>query len=110
MNPLPLTPDTPLAKQLAPRGKVFRFRKPACPHCAQPMLAQVTGWVQEPDGTWAADSIDIRCSSERCDAQVGPNDHQGTWQPVIDAILKGINARYYFKEPQMKTMNADGHR
>lgn len=97
MNPLPLTPDTPLKKQLAKHDKLFRFRKPACPHCGREMLAQVTGCVQQADGTWAADSVDITCSDRRCADTVGPNDHQGTWQPVIDAILHGINARYYFE-------------
>lgn len=96
MHPLPHMPITPLPKQLAPSGKVFRFRKPPCPHCGRVMLAQVTGTVQEPDGTWAADSVDITCSDRKCADTVGPNDHQGTWQPVIDAIVKGINARYYF--------------
>lgn len=110
MNPLPPTPNTVLPKQLARPGKVFRFRKPTCPHCARPMLAQVTGTVQEPDGTWAADSLDIECSDRKCAETLGPRDTQSTWQPVIDAIKKGINARYYFEGPQMKTMNADGRR
>jgi len=64
------------------------------------MKAAVTGCT-EANGLWLADSVDIACSNRRCDEQEpGPMDHQGTWQPVIDAILADINSKWHFGRVQ----------
>jgi hypothetical protein len=49
--------------RLCSSSRVFRFNLP-CPYCGGKVLFRATAWVQEDDGTWAADSGDLECDSE----------------------------------------------
>jgi hypothetical protein len=91
--------------QLVDEGKEFRFKK-LCPYCKADLTYEAEGWVQDDNGQWMADSLDVKCHSEP-DMEDGeaweewlrvhsemPYVHQ---LPVDTQVLNWINERYRFK-------------
>lgn len=78
-----------------------------CPYCGTKLTANFTGWTQNDDGSWSADSMDLVC-------ETGPDIDSEDWDfwfeshsdlpyvyllPVEERIKAWLNERYRFDLP-----------
>lgn len=90
--------------ELVSEEKKFTFKK-LCPYCKANLTYVAEGWVQDDEGRWMADSLDVQCHNE-------PEIDSEEWEewltahsdmpyvhqfPVDKSALDWINERYRFK-------------
>jgi len=87
-----------------PADHTFRMKKP-CPYCGGKITFRATGWVQEDDGTWAADMGDMECSNEpgidsdewdEWNAEHGAHDYNDAWRRHYEGIIAALHRRVRF--------------
>ena len=97
--------QTDVALPVKPSDHVFSLKTP-CPYCGGRITFRATGWVQEDDGSWSAESGDMECSSEPDIATAewhnwvavhGDNDFGDAWHRLHDGIIAVLHDKVRFK-------------
>lgn len=89
---------------IVPEDKEFKFKN-ICPYCTRDLTYTCTGWEQDDNELWMADSFDCECSNTPSDME---SDEWEEWLqqhsdmpyarqlPVDNRVKEFINNRYRF--------------
>jgi len=81
-----------------------------CPYCGEKLYVQFSCWSQCEDGTWAADGVDLECTTEPELDEFSEDDTAAWdnwfathsempymyWLPATVAVEKWVNEHYRF--------------
>ena len=78
-----------------------------CPYCGAALTVKVTGSVQEDDGSWLPDEVDVTCASEPADVMgkewrefLDSHSYMPyvNWHPMTEDVKEWAQANYRVAE------------
>lgn len=67
-----------------------------CPYCDGKLACSANSWIQEKDGTWLADELDLDCENEMLNDDIHNDMPYIYWLPVAEKVKAWVNKTYEF--------------